>query len=224
MDLNFKAINEGMHVIAYDVLIVGDSSQTDTTGNHDIWLIQLLNKCREIGLKLNADKCIFKSTQVLFFRHLVTNIGLMPDPKKIEAIVQMPIPQNKAQLQSCIGLCNYLTCYVPHLTNVLSPLCTITAKASECQWEMLHSDAFAKANKVIANSCTLQYFNSEDPIIIQVDASSIGVGAALIQYRLCCVLSFSSLNTYTTEIFKHWVWILCPGQWCWTFSSLFIWP
>ena len=33
----------------------------------------------------------------------------------------------------------------------------------------------------IVNSCTLQYFNSEDLIIIQVDASSIGVGTALMQ-------------------------------------------
>ena len=33
----------------------------------------------------------------------------------------------------------------------------------------------------IANSCTLQYFNSEEPITIQVDASSIGVDTALIQ-------------------------------------------
>ena len=35
--------------------------------------------------------------------------------------------------------------------------------------------------QAIASVCTLQYFNSEDPIIIQVDASSTGVGAALMQ-------------------------------------------
>ena len=85
-------------MIVDDVLIVGDSSKTGTE-NHDRQLIQVLNKCHEISLKLNADKCIFKSTQVLFFRHLVTSMGLKPDPKKIEAIVQMPVPQNKVQLQ-----------------------------------------------------------------------------------------------------------------------------
>ena len=93
----------------------------------------------------------------------------------------MPVPQNKAQLQSFIGLCNYLTYYVPHLTDVLLPLHILTAKASDFQWEKLHSDTFTKAKQVIANSCMLQYFNSEDPIVIQVDASSIGVGAALMQ-------------------------------------------
>ena len=109
----------------------------------------------------------------------------------------MPVPQNKAQLQSFIGLCNYLTCYVPHLTDILSPICTITAKASEFPWEKLHSDAFARAKQVIANSCMLQYFNSEDPIVIQVDASSIGVGAALLQQGL--VVSYHSRALKPTQ-------------------------
>ena len=67
MDLNFKAINNSTHVIVDDVLIVGDSSKAGT-GNHDRRLIQVLNKCCEIGLKLNADKCTFKSTQVFIFQ------------------------------------------------------------------------------------------------------------------------------------------------------------
>ena len=73
MDLNFKAINEGTHIITDDVLIVG--SDSSTTRGHDYHLLQVLNKCHEIGLKLNPDKCIFKSTQVLFFGHLVTSDG-----------------------------------------------------------------------------------------------------------------------------------------------------
>ena len=62
MDLNFKAINKGTHIIANDVLIVGSDSSSD--GSHDYCLIQVLNKCNEMGLKLNPDKFIFKSTQV----------------------------------------------------------------------------------------------------------------------------------------------------------------
>ena len=80
---------------------------------------------------------------------------------------------------------------------MLSPLHTITAKASEFQWEKLHSDAFARAKQVIANSCMLQYFKSEDPIVIQVDASSIGVGAALLQQGH--VLSYHSRALKPTQ-------------------------
>ena len=179
MDLNFKAINEGTHIIVDDVLIVGNDSSTSRS--HDCHLIQVLNKCCEIGLKLNPGKCIFKSMQVLFFRHLVTSDGLKPDPKKINAITNMPAPQNKMQLQSFAGLCNYLSCYVPHLTDVLAPLRVLTVKFIEFKWEWLHNESFKKVKQAIVNSCTLQYFNSDDPIVIQVDASSIGVGATLMQ-------------------------------------------
>ena len=142
MDLNFRAINNGTHIIADDVLIVGDTS--NSSQGHDHHLLQVLNKCREVGLKLNPDKCIFKSMQVLFFGHLVTSTGLKPDPKKIKAIAGMPVPQNKAQLQSFIGLCNYLLCYVPHLTDVLFPLRSLTVKSTEFQWEKLHAESLKK--------------------------------------------------------------------------------
>ena len=180
MDLNFKAINDGTHIIADDILIVGNNDSS-SIGSHDYHLIQVLNKCHEIGLKLNPDKCIFKSTQVLFFGHLVTSTGLKPDPKKIKAITSMPVPQNKTQLQSFVRLCNYLSCYVPHITDVLSPLRALTVKSIEFKWERLHTEFFRKVKQAIANSCTLQYFNGEEPIIIQVDASSIGISAALMQ-------------------------------------------
>ena len=125
MDLNFKDINKGTRIIADNALIVGNDSSTSE--GHDCHLIQVLNKCHEIGLKLNPDKCIFKSMQVLFFRHLVTKDGLKTDPKKVNAITNMPAPQNKTQLQSFVRLCNYLSCYVPHLTDVLSPLRAIVS-------------------------------------------------------------------------------------------------
>ena len=93
----------------------------------------------------------------------------------------MLAPQNKTQLQSFVGLCNCLMYYVPHLTDVLSPLRALTVKSTEFEWGQLHNEAFKKAKQAIVNSCTLLYFNSDDPITIQVDASSIGVSAALMQ-------------------------------------------
>ena len=178
MDLNFKGINKGTHIITNDVLIVGNADSS-SDGSHDYRLIQVLNKCCEIGLKLNPDKCIFKSTQVFFFRHLVTSDGLKLDPNKINAIANMSAPQNKMQLQSFVGLCNYLTSYVPHLTDVLAPLHGLTVKSIEFEWKQLHKEAFKKAKQAIATACTLQHFNNEEPIIIQADASSIAVSAAL---------------------------------------------
>ena len=64
---------------------------------------------------------------------------------------------------------------------MLSPLRALTVKSIEFKLEWLHEESLKKTKQAIANSCTLQYFNSEDPITIQVDTSSIGVSAALMQ-------------------------------------------
>ena len=122
-------------------------------------------------------------------------------------------PRNKTQLQSFVGLCNYLSCYVLHLTDVLSPLRALTAKPIEFKWEQPHDKAFKKVKQAIANSCTLQYFNSEDPIVIQVDASSIGVSAALMQQGRVVSYHSKSFNPNTTMIFKHRKRVLWTCKW-----------
>ena len=121
MDLNFKNLTNA-HTIANDVLIVGTDLGPSDDCDHDRCLIQVLNHCREVGLKLNAAKCIFKAKQVVCYGHLVHTKGLSPDPRKVEAMTNMPIPSNKTNLQSFIGMCNFFSSYVPHLTDRLYTL------------------------------------------------------------------------------------------------------
>ena len=67
---------------------------------HDKHLIQVLNKCCEIGLKLNPEKCSFGQKEVKFYGNAVSSDGVKPDPKKVDIIIQVPSPQNKTELAS----------------------------------------------------------------------------------------------------------------------------
>ena len=90
MDTYFVDLNEGTHIIADDMKI---HDQDEVT--HDKHLIQLLNQCRKVSLKLNAEKCIFKDTSIPFFGHVISREGIKPDPKKIEAVKTMTTPMSK---------------------------------------------------------------------------------------------------------------------------------
>ena len=129
MDAYFGNLNEGTQVIADDVKIHGSDEAT-----HDKHLIQVLNQCRKVGLKLNADKCIFKAELIPFFGHIISRDGIKPDSKKMDAIRTMMGPMSKLELQSFLGLCNYLAIYVPSLSAVLQPLCELTKKDTNFQW------------------------------------------------------------------------------------------
>ena len=117
MDLNFESLTNA-HITANDVLIVGSDQGPMDEHDHDRCLLQVLNRCREVSLKLKVAECIFKVKQVVFYGHLVHTNGLSPDTRKVQVISNMPVPSNKTGLQSYIGVCNFLS-YVPHLTDKL---------------------------------------------------------------------------------------------------------
>ena len=78
---------KGVACIADDVLVY-ENSESDHYEN----LRNLLKVCTKTNIKLNLDKSVFKTTEVEFLGHLVTNKGLKPDVKKVEATLGMESP------------------------------------------------------------------------------------------------------------------------------------
>ena len=113
MDLNFESLTNAL-IITDNLLIVGSDPGPLDEYDHDRCLLQELNWCREVSLKPNGAKCIFKAKQVVFYGHLVHTNGLSPDPWKIQVISNMPVSSNKTDLQSYTGMCNLLSSNVPH--------------------------------------------------------------------------------------------------------------
>ena len=70
MDMNFHDINPTTNIITDDVMIHGNTDE-----EHDHNLIQVLNKCHEIGLKLNPDKYEFGNSEVTFYGNIVSDQG-----------------------------------------------------------------------------------------------------------------------------------------------------
>ena len=153
MDLNFENLTNA-HIIANDVLIVGSDQGPMDDHDHDRCLLQVLNKCREVSIKPNAAKCIFKAKQVVFYGHLVHTNGLSLDPKKVKVISNMPLPSNKMELQSYIGMCNFLSSYIPHLFDKLNVLHKLMAIDSDFNWTASHTKAFDSSKEAIL-SCAM---------------------------------------------------------------------
>ena len=117
MDAHFQDINSTTNVITDDIMIHGESDD-----QHDMHLLQVLNKCREIGLKLNADKCQFGEKQVQFYGNIISTDGVKPVPTTVDVIIKMPSPKLKLELASFLTMCNYLTTYIPQLSDVTMTL------------------------------------------------------------------------------------------------------
>lgn len=84
---------EGVVNKAGDFLVVGKGKTVEEgMADHDRNLGKLLQRCRERGMRLNAEKMDLRQTSLSFLGHLVTSDGLRRDPEKVKAIKEMLCP------------------------------------------------------------------------------------------------------------------------------------
>ena len=95
-------MNAPCEAVIDDILVWGKHLH-----DHDKKLKQVLNRCREINIRLNPKKCRFRVNSVHYVGHVLSDTGVQPDPDKIQAINGMPEPQDIKSLQRFLGMVNY---------------------------------------------------------------------------------------------------------------------
>jgi len=109
---------EGVEVIVDDLVVWGEDVE-----QHDVRLRQVLDRCRERNLKLNREKCHFRVSEVhLYVGHVLSADGVKPHPQKVEAIIAMPTPANREDLQRFLGVVTYLSKFIPNMSQKSAPL------------------------------------------------------------------------------------------------------
>ena len=149
--------------------------------SHDANMHGMISRCKETGLKLNPHKCFIKEDQIIFYGLICTKDGIQPDPSKVSALKQMEPPANKQEVQTFLGIANYMSPFIPNLSTLTAPLRELITDKTPFCWNATYQQAPDKIKESISNKVTLTYFDSSKPILLQVDASLQGLGAALLQ-------------------------------------------
>ena len=166
----------GVHVIADDLIIAAADEQ-----EHDRTLRKVLERARDKGVKFNSGKIQFKIDQVEYMGNLVSSTGLKPDPKKVEAIINMPQPSDVPSLQRLLGMIKYLSQYIPNESAITAPLRELLKKDAEWSWNHEHDRAMDKLRDILSSEPVLAFYDVTRPVTIQADASQSGLGAGLLQ-------------------------------------------
>lgn len=189
---------DGVEPIADDILIVG-CGETDEIAirDHDTKLLALMQRCREVKLRLSLKKLQFRVREVKFHGHILSAEGLRADPEKIRAVRDMPHPEDAKAVQRFIGFVTYLARFMPRLSEVCEPLRRLLDKDVPWHWLPKHDAAVEEIKRLVTSAPTLRYYDVTKPVTIQSDASQKGLGCCLMQENQ--PVSFASRALTQTE-------------------------
>ncbi|XP_048001410.1 uncharacterized protein K02A2.6-like [Leguminivora glycinivorella] len=108
---------EGVINFMDDILVYGRDKE-----EHDTRLQQVTNVLKENNVVLKEEKCIIGVTKVHFLGHELSAEGVRPLQKYLSAIQQFRSPKTVGELQSFMGLVNYVGRWIPNLSTLTEPM------------------------------------------------------------------------------------------------------
>lgn len=181
---------EGVESIIDDIIIYGKDME-----EHDRRLKALLQRCREYNLKLSKDKCVFRTNQIRYVGHLLTDKGVKIDPEKLKAVESMKQPENVEEVQTFLGFINYLAKFLPNMSDKSAPLRELLLNSTEWHWGPEQEESFETLKQMAINAPVLVYYDDSKPLTLTVDSSSKGLGAAIVQEGKPIAYASSALTT-----------------------------
>ena len=157
-------------IIVDDILVYG----TDDS-DHDEKLKHVLDRCREVNLKLNPNKCKFRVKRVSYVGHILSDQGVLPYPAKVSAINDMPQLTELTALQHFLGMANYLSKFIDQYSVLTAPLAIsqreLLHSDAEFKWEEHHTCAFKKIKDAISEIAALLFYDVTKEVTITCDTS-----------------------------------------------------
>ena len=96
MESALRGLNWKICLIYIDDIIIFSKSFEDHLPDMDLVFMRL----QDANIKLEASKCHFAYPQITYLGHIVSRNGIQPDPDKVSAVRDFPIPRKVKNVRS----------------------------------------------------------------------------------------------------------------------------
>jgi hypothetical protein len=209
----------GKFVVVYfdDILIYNKN-----LNEHLDHLRNVLSVLRSEQLYANLKKYTFCMEKIVFLGYVVTAQGIEMDKEKVKAIWDWPTSKSVSEVRSFHGLASFYRRFVKDFSTIAAPLTEIVKKSVGFKWNDKQDEAFNLLKDKLLSAPVLALPNFTRAFEVECDASSIGIGAVLMQDKRPIAYFSEKLNgaalnypTYdkelyalvrTLETWQHYMW------------------
>ena len=162
----------------FDDVLIGGVTKKEYMDN----LRKVFEIFRANNITINLKKCVFLKPSVGFYGLVFSNVGIHPDPEKIEALRQTEVPKDKTELRSFLGMTNYSAPFIPDYSTKTAELRKLLKDDIKWNWSATETTAFNNLKNQLCENSVLNYYDVKMKTAILCDASPVGLSAILVQY------------------------------------------
>jgi hypothetical protein len=127
------------------------------------------------------SKCDFWLKEVAFLGHIITDVGIKVDPRKISKILNWKQPIDVSKIRSFLGLAGYYRRFIEGFSKIVKPLTSLLDKGKEFKWDEACQKCFEELMERLTTTPVLIMPDIHKGFDVYCDASHLGLGCVLMR-------------------------------------------
>lgn len=166
-------------VVELDDIVVFSASAAE----HGVHVRQVLEKLRAANLYCSAKKTKLFRDEIKFLGHWISAERLRIDDSKVRQVLDWQSPKLSKGVKRFLGTVQWLKKFIWGLEKYVGTLTRLTSAKVSFRWGEAEERAFQNIKRLITSTPCLKSvdFKSGDPLWLFIEASGLGIGAALFQ-------------------------------------------
>ncbi len=122
------------------------------------------------GVKLNLSKCEIAKNEVTFLGYRISREGSQPDPKNVEAVLEMKPPTKVKEVRRFLGMTGFYRKHIHNYAKIATLLTNLTRKTQTFKWTDQCQTAFETLKEYLSKAPILVRAQPHQPFILVTDA------------------------------------------------------